>query len=112
MSATASLRLSYRIERGTPAEELEADDVPFAEGFGRFRRIGLHQAGVTVRQVYRKEVDLLLHPADHRQRFAEVDLCVPRLVSQRHGRIASRLPRAMIRWRLGALPAASVGGLA
>ncbi len=58
--------------------------MPFAEDFAALRRIGLHQAGVAVRQVHRKEVDLLLHPADHRQCFAEVDLRVPRLVSQRH----------------------------
>ena len=53
--------------------------------------IGLHQAGVAVRQVHREEVDLPLHPADHRQRFAEVDLRVPRIVSQRHEHLALTL---------------------
>src|ERR1039458_7957651 len=53
-----------------PAEELEADVVSFAEGFRALPGIGLHQAGVAVRQVHRKEVDLPLLPADHRQRFA------------------------------------------
>src|ERR1035441_10529277 len=77
-----------------PAEELEADVVPFAEGFAALRRIGLHQAAVTVRQVHRKEVYLLLHPADHRQRFAEVDLRVPRIMSQRHEHLA--LPLAAL----------------
>jgi hypothetical protein len=76
-----------------PAEELETDVVPFAEGFAALRRIGLHQTAVTVRQVHGKEVDLPLHPADHRQRFAEVDLCVPG--SWRNGTNISRS-----RWRL------------
>src|ERR1035437_4977446 len=65
-----------------PAEELEADVVSFAEGFRALPGICLHQAGVAVRQVHRKEVDLPLLPADHRQRFAEVDLRVPWMVSQ------------------------------
>ena len=77
-----------------PAEELEADVVPFAEGFAALRRIGLHQAGVAVRQVHREEVDLPLHPADHRQRFAEVDLRVPGIVAQRHEHLA--LPLAAL----------------
>src|SRR5208282_3448519 len=67
-----------------PAEELEADVVPFTERFAALRRIGLYQAGVAVRQVHREKMDLLLHPADHRQRFAEVDLRVPWFVPQRH----------------------------
>jgi hypothetical protein len=45
-----------------------------------------------VRQVHRKEVDLPFHPADHRHRFAEVDLRVPRIVSQRHEHLAHPLP--------------------
>ena len=75
-----------------PAEELEADVVPFTEGFRALRRIGPYQAGVAVRQVHGKEVDLPLHPADHRQRFAEVDLRVSRVVAQRHEHLALPLP--------------------
>ena len=48
-----------------------------AERLRRLRRIGLHETGIAVRQVYRKEVDLPFHPADHRKRFAEVRLRVP-----------------------------------
>jgi len=36
-----------------------------------------------VRQVHRQEVDLPFHSSDHRQRFAKVDLRVPRIVAQR-----------------------------
>src|SRR5271163_3558840 len=88
MRATASLRLSYRIERGTPPKNSKLTLCPSQKGFAALRRIGLHQTGVAVRQVHRKEVDLLLHPADHRERFAEVDLRVTRLVSQRHEHLA------------------------
>src|ERR1019366_8761686 len=43
-----------------PAEELEADVVPFAEGFAALGRIGLHQTSIAVRQIHREEVDLAL----------------------------------------------------
>ena len=33
-------------------------------------------------------MDLLAHPADHRDRFAEIDLGVPRRVRQRHEHLA------------------------
>jgi hypothetical protein len=39
-------------------------------------------------QVHREEVDLPFHSADHRQRFTEVDLCVSRIVAQRHEHLA------------------------
>ena len=39
--------------------------------------IGLHEAGVAVRQVHREEVDLTFHPADHRKRLTKVSLRVP-----------------------------------
>src|ERR1700682_615489 len=75
-----------------PAEELEADVVPFAEGFATLRRIGLHQTAVAVRQVHRKKMDLLLNSADYSQRFAEVGLRMPRIVAQRHEHLAQPQP--------------------
>ena len=62
--------------------------MPFTEGFRALRRIGLHQAGVAVRQVHREEVDLALDAADYRQRFTEVDLRVSGIVAQRHEHLA------------------------
>jgi hypothetical protein len=44
-----------------------------------------------VRQVHREEVDLPLRAADHRQRFAEVDLRMSRFVPQRHEHLARPL---------------------
>ena len=58
--------------------------MPGAERLRRLRRIGLHEAGIAVRQVHREEVDLPLYPADHRQRFAEVNLRVPGIMPQWH----------------------------
>ena len=46
---------------------------------------------VAVRQVHREEVDLPLYPADHRQRFAEVDLRMPGVVAQWHEHFALML---------------------
>ena len=47
-------------------------------------RIGLHEAGVGVRQVHAEEVDLLPHAADHGHRLAEVDLGMAGRMGQRH----------------------------
>ena len=71
------------------AEEVERRGVARAERLRRLRRIGLHEAGVAVRQVHREEVDLLLHPADLRQRFAKVGLGMSRLMAA-----AARTPPA------------------
>src|SRR5439155_4808071 len=62
--------------------ECEGPDVAVAEGFRRLRRIGHHEAGVAMRQIHRKEVDLALHPADDADRFAEVGLCMSRRMCQ------------------------------
>ena len=70
--------------RRHPAEERERRNMPGAERLRRLRRIGLHEAGVAVRQVHREEVDLPFHPADHRQRLAEVRLRVAGIMPQRH----------------------------
>lgn len=56
------------------AEELERRSVARAKRLRRLRRIGLHEAGIAVRQVHSEEMDLLLHPADDRPRLAEVRL--------------------------------------
>src|SRR5262245_50141968 len=66
------------------AKEAKRSAVPRAERLRGLRRIGLHEAGVAVRQVHGEEVDLLLHPADHRHGFAEVGLRMPGIVSQRY----------------------------
>src|SRR5207253_376986 len=73
------------------AKELEADIVTFTEGLGALRRIGLHQASIAVRQIHREEVDLALLTRDHRERFAEVDLCVSGIVAQWHEHLAQPL---------------------
>ena len=59
------------------AEEAECGVVPVAKRFGGFRRIGLHKAGVAMRQVDCKEVDLALYPGNLRQRLAKVRLRSP-----------------------------------
>ena len=78
--------------RRHPAEERERRNVPGAERLRRLRRIGLHEAGVAVRQVHGEEVDLPLHPADHRQRLAKVRLRMPRIMPQRHEHLPLPLP--------------------
>ena len=74
------------------AEEAERRGVARTERLRRLRRIGLHEAGVAVRQVHRKEVDLPFHPADLRQRLAKVDLRMPRIMAQRHEHLALPQP--------------------
>ena len=60
-----------------------------AERLRRLRRIGLHEAGIAVRQIEGKKVDLLEYTADYRQGFAKVHLGMARRVMQRH----EHLPR-------------------
>src|SRR5215213_11750493 len=74
------------------AEEAERGVVPVAERFGGFRRIGLRETRVTVRQVHRKEVDLALYPGDFRQSLAEIHLRMTRIVPQRHEYLAMPQP--------------------
>ena len=74
------------------AEELERGVVPVTERFGGLRRIGLHETGVAVRQVHRKEVDLALDPGDLRQRLAKIHLRMARIVPQRHEHLAMPQP--------------------
>ena len=74
------------------AEELECSVVPVTKRFGSLRRIGLHKAGIAVRQVHRKEVDLAFHPGDLRQRLAKIHLRVARIVPQRHEHLAMPQP--------------------
>src|SRR4051812_43534423 len=74
------------------AEEAERGVVPVTERFSGFRRIGLHETGVAVRQVHRKEVDLALHPGDFCQCLAEIHLCMTRIVPQRHEYLAMPQP--------------------
>ena len=49
--ATASLVLSYRMERGTPPKNATAALWPSQNGFGRLRRIGRNKATITVGKV-------------------------------------------------------------
>jgi hypothetical protein len=73
------------------AEERERRNVTGTERLRRLRRIGLHKTGIAVRQVHGEEVDLPFHPADHRQRLAEVSLRMPGVVPQRHEHLALAL---------------------
>jgi hypothetical protein len=67
MRATAKLVLSYRIDAARHHKEPERRDMPGAERLRRLRRTGLHEAGIAVRQVHRKEeMDLPLDPPDAR----------------------------------------------
>jgi hypothetical protein len=56
------------------AEECKRGVVPVAKRFGGLRRIGLHKAGIAVRQVHREEVDLAFDPGDLRQCLAKIHL--------------------------------------
>src|ERR1700732_424770 len=60
MRANRQLGLVVKDRTWHSAEELETDLVPFAEGFGALRRIGLHQTTIAVRQIHREEMDLAL----------------------------------------------------
>jgi hypothetical protein len=62
------------------AEEMECGVVPVTKRFGGLLRIGLHEAGVAVRQVDRKEVDLALDPGDLRLRLTKIRLHMARIV--------------------------------
>src|SRR5438105_483637 len=66
------------------AEETERGVVPVTKRFGGLLRIGLHEAGVAVRQVDRKEVDLALDPGDLRLRLTKIRLHMARIVPQRY----------------------------
>ena len=61
---------------GDAAEERNRRVVAIAERLGRLRRVGLHEAGVTVGKVEGKKMDLARYAANHRHRFAEVRLGV------------------------------------
>ena len=74
------------------AEERKGMNVSVHPGFRHCRRIGPHIAGITVRQIEREEVGLLLHPADLHQRFPEIGLRISRRVRQRH----EHLPAALL----------------
>ena len=54
---------------GDAAEERNRRVVAIAERLGRLRRVGLHEAGITVGKIEGKEVDLARHAADHRHRL-------------------------------------------
>src|SRR5437762_8387606 len=72
------------------AEETERGVVPVTKRFGGLLRIGLHEAGVAVRQVDRKEVDLALDPGDLRLRLTNIPLHMTRLVPPRYEHFADR----------------------
>src|SRR5271166_3569262 len=54
--------------------------------------VALHEAGVAVRKVDRKEVDLALHPGDLRQRLTKIRLRMARIVPQRYKDLALPQP--------------------
>src|ERR1700687_3263894 len=53
---------------------------------------GLHKAGVAMRQVNRKEVDLAFHPGDLRQRLTKIRLRMAGIVPQRYEDLALPQP--------------------
>jgi hypothetical protein len=59
-------------------------DVTINPSFRHRRRVSTNKAGVTVGQIQRKEMRLLLNPADHNHGFAEIRLGVAGGVGQRH----------------------------
>jgi hypothetical protein len=75
-------------ERVLTAEEREGGNVTGTERFRRLRRVDLHKTGIAVRQVHGEEVDRPLHPADHRQRRAEINLRMPGVVPEQHKHLA------------------------
>ena len=83
------LRVVVQDRARDAAEECKRRVVTIAERLGRFRRVGLHEAAVAVRQIQCKEVHLARHTADHRHRLAEVHLGVARGMMQPH----EHLPR-------------------
>ena len=54
---------------------------------------GLHDARVRVRQAHEEHVPLATDTADHANRFAEIDLRVPRWMMQGHELLRCPLPR-------------------
>jgi predicted site-specific integrase-resolvase len=78
----STMRLRYS------AEEAECGVVPVAKRFGGLCRIGLNKAGVAMRQVDRKEVDLALYPGDLHQCLAKIRLSMARIVPRRHENLA------------------------
>ena len=77
---------------GDAAEERNRRVVAIAERLGRLRRVGLHEAGITVGKIEGKEVDLARHAADHRHRLAEVRLGVAGGMDERHEHLARPKP--------------------
>jgi len=69
------------------AEEGEGRDMAVQEGLRGFPRVGLHEAGVRLRQVQAEEVDLLANAPDPHQRFPEIHLAVTWRMGQRHERL-------------------------
>ena len=74
------------------AEEREGMNVSVNPSLRHCRRIGPHIAGITVRQIEREKVGLLLHPADLHQSFPEIGLRIACRVRQRH----EHLPAALL----------------
>ena len=74
------------------AKKLECRYVSVEEGLRRLRRIGLHEAGVRLRQIHAEEMNLLAHPANHAHRFAEIHLRMARRMRQRHEGLSPARP--------------------
>ena len=79
---TTVIIVEDRLRHG--AEESEGVDMAVDPGLGNRRRIRPDIAGVAVRQIEGEEVRLLLHPADHHHRLAEIRLCLTRRMGQRY----------------------------
>ena len=86
------LRIVVQDALGRPAQKGEGGHVAIQKGLGGFRRIGLHETAVAVRQVQHEVVHLALYSADDRHRLAEITLGVARRVGQRHEHLLSSPP--------------------
>src|SRR6185436_9742618 len=74
------------------AQKGEGRVVAIEEGLDPLSRVCLDEAGIRVRQVEAKEMDLLPDAADHRYRLAKVGLGVARRMDERHEHLAPPLP--------------------
>src|SRR5436309_535689 len=88
-----------------PAKVSEGPVVPFQESLGVLSRKRHDKAVIGVRQIHALEVRLLLNPADHHQRFAEIGLRVSGWMRQWHEYFLvpqSRLAHVILHHRVAA----------
>src|SRR5262245_33244333 len=87
------LQIVIEHRRRHSAEEGEGRHVAVQECLRRLGRIGLHEAGIRLRQVHAEEVELATNTTDHANRFAKIHLRMAWRMRQRHERLATSCPR-------------------